>query len=147
MNMADTLQGKNTPDLIAAATAQKVVNFYGGAARNVAEDLTGDDLDEDAIVAALHRYSDRSVEGIAQEAVNMSYRAGRADELSGFGHMMAAQGEDLTWRRSSALEPSSCDSCVDADGEEIDGPDDDLTDIHEGPPESCLCIPYADLEE
>ena len=147
--LADTIKGKHTPDLIARGTAQKMTNLVGQNARNIAEDLTADDImaddAEDLIISALHRYAESKLLNIAQEAVNMAYRAGRADELDDFGDEMAAAGREVVWRRSSALEPSSCEPCVSADGSEIDGPDEDLTEIHEGSPESCLCLPYADL--
>jgi hypothetical protein len=149
--LADTIKGKHTPDLIARGTAQKMTNLVGQNARNIAEDLTADDImaddAEDLIISALHRYAESKLLNIAQEAVNMAYRAGRADELDDFGDEMAAAGREVVWRRSSALEPSSCEPCVSADGSEIDGPDEDLTEIHEGSPESCLCLPYADLTE
>jgi histone H3/H4 len=148
--LADTIKGKHTPDLIARGTAQKMTNLVGQNARNIAEDLTSDDVmaddAEDLIVSALHRYAESKLVRIAEEAVLQAYRAGRADELDDFSDEMAAQGREVQWFRSSVLSPSTCGPCEDADGSPIDSADEDLSDICEGG-ENCRCMPFADLAE
>jgi hypothetical protein len=146
--LADLRKRNADPRLIAQATADKLMNQWSSAAKAVAEDLDPDDIadgDEDLFVSALNRYSDRVVQGIAQEAVNMAYRGGRSD---GLADEVATQGidpDDVVWLRSSALEETTCDSCRDLDNTEVDGPDAPVEDDHEGPPDTCLCTVYADL--
>jgi hypothetical protein len=133
-------------DLIitAQAISQNVINRYAAAARSIIDDLDPDELSEDAIIAGLHDLSDAPLERFASEAVRETVRGGRGDEFNDLQDAGEIP-EDAVWRRSSVLEPSTCDPCANADGEEIDGPDDDLTAIHEGPPETCMCLPYLDV--
>ena len=136
----------NTPSAIARISVEKFTNRFANAARNIAEDLKGD-YDPDEFASVLHGYSDSALEQIAQEAVNMAFRSGRSEGLLEMEPEIDRAGVQVTWRRSCVMETNSCESCIDADGEEIDGPEDDLSDIHEGPPETDLCTPYADLDE
>lgn len=168
--MADrTIKGKDDPDAIAAITAQDWVNRWQANVRAIAEDLTPDEIrqaDEDLFVNALHRYAESGDERVAQEAVNTAFRAGRSAGLKDMqGDVLATlQGkvddgeidagdnrhiglDRLVWRRSAVGEGISCDSCLALDGTVISGPDADLTKAHEGPPATCLCLPYADLNE
>ena len=134
----------NSPGLIAKATVRKVFNRYQAAARAVAEDQPTEVLaDADVMSAALHGYSDGALENIAREAANTVLRAGRSDGLTA---LEAKMGKQLVWRRGSVLEESTCSPCADADGSEIDGPDEDLGLICEGG-SLCRCLPYADVDE
>lgn len=140
-----------SPLMIAKMTSTKVVNRYSAAIKAIAEDWGANDIEEqgaDGLINTLHKYSDNALFAIANEAVNMAFHSGRAEGLQEEQQeILTRTGKQPVWRRSSVMEKNSCDLCVAADGEEIDGPDDDLSEIHEGPPETCLCIPYADLEE
>ncbi len=136
---------KQTPSVIATATVEKFVNRFGNAARNVAEDLKGD-YDPDEFASVLHGYADSALTQIAQEAVNEAFRAGRAEGLAEVEPEIARAGMEATWRRSSVMSPTSCESCVSLDGSEIDGEDDDLSDECDGGP-LCQCVPYLDLDE
>jgi hypothetical protein len=131
----------DSPHLLAQTTVQKVYTRFQQAVQSVAEDLDPDEIDEDVLVGALHKYADSALANIARETANAVMRSGRADGL-----LDATQGEDVVWRRSSVLDQNTCGPCEDADGTEIDGPDDDLSDICDGG-SLCRCIPYADMSE
>lgn len=126
--------------LIAKAAVDKVFTRYQQALQSVAEDLDLEDVDEDTLVNALYNYSDVALDGIARETANAILRGGRADGLK----EAAGFDEDVVWRRSAVLDDKTCGPCDDADGEEIDGPDDDLSSICEGG-ENCRCIPFAEI--
>jgi len=132
------------PELLAKLTVRKVFNRYQAAARAVLEDHEPSAVaDADVVTAMLHKYADGALENIAREAANQVFKSGRSD---GMVEVQNETGEDLVWRRASVLEESTCGPCADADGSEIDGPDDDLSDICDGG-ELCRCIQYADMEE
>jgi flagellar biosynthesis/type III secretory pathway protein FliH len=132
------------PKLLARLTVRKVFNRYQAAARAVAEDSTPEQLaDADIMGAALHQYADSALESIAHEAANQAFQSGRADGLT---EVAKETGAAYVWRRASVLEDSTCANCEAADGTEVDGPDDDLSDICEGG-EQCRCITYADMDE
>lgn len=141
-----TIKGKSTSSEIARITVQKFSNLISQRARNIAEDWTPADVDESSMINALHKYADGAIKQIAQEAVNAAFRGGRAEGLAEGAVEVGASGKTLTWLRSSAMEENTCASCADLDDTEIDGPDDDLGEEHEGPNDTCLCVPYADLE-
>jgi hypothetical protein len=130
---------KQGPTLLAKFAVDKVFTRYQQALQSVAEDLGLEDLDEDVLIGALHNYSDIALDQIARETANIILREGRAEGLS-----EAAAGEEVVWRRSAVLDDKTCDACDAADGEEIDDPDEDLSDICEGGG-NCRCIPFAEL--
>ena len=132
---------QQSPGLAAKMAVGKIFTRYQQAVQSVAEDLGPEEMEEATLAGALFSYSDAALEGIARETANMVLRAGRADGLG-----EATQGQKVIWRRSSVLDKNTCDACEAADGEEIDGPDDDLSAICEGN-DLCRCIPYADLTE
>lgn len=139
-----------TPDHIAEATVQKWINRWQAAARAVIEDMRPDEVaeaDEDAILNRLSDYSDSGTVSVAQEAINMAFRAGRAAGLSMAATALGQKGDTAAWRRSSVMEDNTCGTCAALDGTRISGPNADLGKEHEGPPETCLCLPYLDLEE
>jgi hypothetical protein len=140
-----TMPDKITPSTLAVGTVQKFINRYAGAARNIAEDITDGQYDADEFASVLHGYADSSLIQIATEAVNAAFRAGRAEGLNEVTPEIERSGKEVEWIRSSVMEAGTCSSCESADGESLDGPDDDLTEIHEGPPDTCLCIPVADI--
>ena len=82
-----------------------------------------------------------NMDRIAMEAARDAMRDARTDEFQATGIPA-----DATWRRSALLDQNTCGPCMDADGAEIDGPDDDLSEICEGN-EACRCVPYCDLTE
>jgi len=132
------------PQLLAKLTVQKVFNRYDAAARAVAEDTTADALaDADIMSAALHRYADSALENMAREAANQAFQSGRADGLQEVSDEL---GAELVWRRGSVLEESTCGPCADADGSELDNPDEDLSAICDGGV-LCRCIVWADMNE
>jgi hypothetical protein len=132
---------RDSPQLLAQATVQKVYTRFQQAVQSVAEDMDLDDIDEDVLAGALHKYADSALANIARETANAVMRAGRSEGLQ-----EATQGQEVTWRRSSVLDQNTCGPCEDEDGTEIDGPDDDLSDICEGG-SLCRCIPYADMSD
>ena len=129
------------PSLVAESTVQDVVNRYAAAARNVANGLDGDEIGDDVFVNALHGLADSGMDRIAMESARDAMREARTDEMQESG-----LPADSTWRRSALLDQNTCAPCMDADGAEIDGPDDDLSDICEGN-DACRCVPYCDLTE
>jgi hypothetical protein len=143
--MASEMKDQKSVDLIAEGIAQDVVSRYGQSAERMVTDYADEALTEDDIIDALYGLSDASLDRIAEEGIREAVRAGRGDEFSDLQE--AGEIPDgAVWRRSSVLEPSTCDACEEADGEEIDGPDDDLSEICAGGM-ACRCIPYMDLTE
>jgi hypothetical protein len=132
--------------ITAQATSQNVINRFAAAARALIDSTDPDDLDEDTLIAGLHDLSDAALERFAMEAVRETVRNGRGDEFNDLDEAGEIP-EDAVWRRSSVLEESSCTACINADGEEIESADADLTEIHEGPPETCMCIPFLDTSD
>lgn len=127
------------PKLMAKAAVDKVFTRYQQALQSVAEDLGVDEVDEDVLTGLLYNYSDAALETIARETANEVLRSGRSDGLK-------EAGDDVVWRRSAVLDDKTCDACDAADGEEIDDPDEDLSDICEGGG-NCRCIPFAELPD
>src|SRR5207249_97588 len=83
---------------------------------------------ENLLESFANNYSDGKLEVLAGQAVREAMRAGRSE-----GFESDPRTENLTWRRSSVLEPkSTCLPCWNADGTEIDGPDYDVSEICEG---------------
>ncbi len=96
------------------------------------EDLAGELYD------AIADNSDAYCDTIADSAARGSFRAGRSDAFDEIRQELAKQGYDLKMIRICAMEKASCDSCRDASGQAL-APGEDITDIHEGPAETCEC--------
>jgi hypothetical protein len=135
---------KYPPELVVDGAVQDVVNRYGAAARNVANDLEADEigsLDDDVFVNALHQLADGFIDRAAAEASRDAMRGARNDELgeAGIGEPPDAdlsaicEGGDacrcvpyadltewpVVWRRSALLDQNTCGPCANADGSEI----------------------------
>jgi hypothetical protein len=138
----DAQAAKSISQLVLQATA-KYVNRYADAARHLAADEGADALAEgdDLFVSALHRLADSGTDLIGDQLSRETMRASRADEFASDPRL-----EDAVWRRSSVLEPGrTCDFCWEADGAEIEGPDEDLSQGCAGGL-SCQCLPYTSFE-
>ena len=125
---------------MAKMAVDKVFTRYQSAAQAVAEDLDVSEFDTDIIAGYLHDYADSALEQIARETANMVLRSGRAEGLQ----EAAGEEEGLVWRRSAVLDKNTCDACDAADGEEIESPDEDLSEICDGG-SACRCVPFAEL--
>jgi hypothetical protein len=165
MNTGRSTEGKDELDQIMDITVTKWVNRWEANLRATMAGMNREelrDVDEDLFVSALHNYSDAADVRIAQEGVNLAFKAGRAAGLQDMQPEIDRATQEIAkekgisveqvrklavWRRTSAMLPSSCGPCVAADGTEISGPDADLTLIHLGPPDSCLCLPYWSSSE
>jgi hypothetical protein len=129
------------PEELIARFTSKLTNLYANVLRDaVASDP---DIDEDGLISELNdNVSDSRIDSIANMVSRETTRSGRYDSLSQDPRLA-----NMVWRRSSVMEPGkTCAPCWNASGSEISGPDEDLTEIHEGPSETCLCLPYRQYE-
>ena len=129
------------PEGLIARFTSKLTNLYANVLRDaIASDP---DIDEDGLISELNdNVSDSRIDSIANMVSRETTRSGRYDSLSQDPRLA-----NMVWRRSSVLEPGkTCAPCWNASGSEISGPDEDLSEIHEGPAETCLCLPYRMYE-
>ena len=97
----------------------------------------------DELFTSIDDNSDGFIDGLAAQATRGTFRGGLSAEAQAIDDEMVKLGIKTQWVRSCAFEKDSCQSCEDADGQPID-PDDDLTMIHEGPPDTCECRPVEE---
>jgi hypothetical protein len=153
--MAEVPQGKypGPPGLIAEVTVQDIDADLANATRKAAIDLkrvgaahepplqdmdAGDIADELFGAIGDVAYVDNGLDQAASGAARTAFREGRDDEFQQIVDELKKQGVEVKLIRVSAREKESCQSCLDADGEEVDAGE-DITAIHEGPPETCEC--------
>jgi hypothetical protein len=106
---------------------------YGDAIR---DQNAGELADE--LFGAIDDNSDGFIDGIADQTARPAFRKGRSDEFDALAAELEKQGYKLQMIRVCAMEKDSCDSCREANGQPID-PGEDITEIHEGPPDTCEC--------
>jgi hypothetical protein len=137
-----TPQAEQTVEALVATFTSRVVNVYANVLRDFA--AIEPEAEEDLFVSYLNSHvSESKFDVLADQVSREATRAGRASAFLADPRLANA-----IWRRSSVLEPGkTCPPCWNASGEIVDGPDADLTAIHEGPPETCLCIPYTTFEQ
>jgi hypothetical protein len=135
---------------LAFNTAEDLDTDLANATRKAAIDKLRDpsvDIDSmdagelaDALFGAIGdvAYVDQGMDAAADAAVRSAFRYGRGDAFDEIAAELAKLGYTLQMIRACAMEKDSCDSCVRADGQPL-APGEDITDIHEGPPESCEC--------
>jgi hypothetical protein len=135
-----TPQAEQTVEALVATFTSRVVNVYANVLRDFA--AVEPEAEEDLFVSYLNSHvSESKLDVLADQVSREATRAGRADAF-----VVDPRLANAIWRRSSVLEPGkTCPPCWNASGEIIEGPDADLTEIHEGPSETCLCISFADL--
>lgn len=92
----------------------------------------------DELFGGIGENSDGFIDVISDSAARGSFRAGRGDAFDEIAAELARQGYTLQMIRVCAMEKASCDSCRDANGQPLE-PGEDITAIHEGPPETCEC--------
>lgn len=137
------------PHLYAELAVQDFAERIGDAVVNVGNDLRRAHADDfgsrtaNAITEELSQaVSERSsgfIDNIAVGAARDTFRAGRESAFEAIKRELEKQGVKVRFVRVSAMEKSSCASCKNADGEEVE-PGEDITAIHEGPPETCECM-------
>jgi hypothetical protein len=93
----------------------------------------------DELFGAIEANSDGFCDTVADSAARGAFRAGRGDAFDALAAELEKQGYKLTMIRVCAMEKASCDSCKNANGQPL-GPGEDITAIHEGPPDTCECM-------
>jgi hypothetical protein len=92
----------------------------------------------DELFGAIDDNADGFIDTIADQSARGSFRKGRGDEFDQVADELERQGYKLQMIRVCAMEKESCDSCREANGQPLD-PGEDITAIHEGPPDTCEC--------